>query len=358
MIKKNKELDFSNQIISVGIDVHKKSWTVTIQIAGQQVKNFSMDPNPEQLSKYLRTNYPNGIYQSVYEAGFCGYWIDRQLHALGIKNIIVNPADVPTSNKEKTRKTDSIDSRKLARELSGKNLTGIYIPGENEEAERILSRLRIQLTKDQTRLKNRIKSLLNFLGVKLPENIELKHWSGGFISYLQKLEFKYDPIKQTLEQLLKQLSALRKQLTEVLKLLRKSVKQNERTQKIVNHLLTIPGVGFVTAITLYTEIMNINRFRRFDELSSYVGLVPSTHSSGEKERVTGMGQRQNVHLRNILIESAWVAVRKDPVMTMVFGKLSKRMKKQEAIVRIAKKLLSRIRHVWKQQEDYVLAVVE
>ena len=148
MIKKNKELDFSNQIISVGIDVHKKSWTVTIQIAGQQVKNFSMDPNPEQLSKYLRTNYPNGIYQSVYEAGFCGYWIDRQLHALGIKNIIVNPADVPTSNKEKTRKTDSIDSRKLARELSGKNLTGIYIPGENEEAERILSRLRIQLTKD------------------------------------------------------------------------------------------------------------------------------------------------------------------------------------------------------------------
>ena len=53
MIKKNKELDFSNQIISVGIDVHKKSWTVTIQITGQQVKNFSMDPNPEQLSKYL-----------------------------------------------------------------------------------------------------------------------------------------------------------------------------------------------------------------------------------------------------------------------------------------------------------------
>jgi len=129
-------------------------------------------------------------------------------------------------------------------------------------------------------------------------------------------------------------------------------------QKIVNHLLTIPGVGFVTAATLYTEIMNINRFRRFDELSSYVGLVPSTHSSGEKERVTGMGQRQNVHLRNILIESAWVAVRKDPAMTMVFGKLSKRMKKQEAIVRIAKKLLSRIMHVWKQQEDYVLAVVE
>ncbi|MHB8338077.1 MAG: hypothetical protein ACYDEE_11740 [Ignavibacteriaceae bacterium] len=79
MKKESKKLDFSNQLISVGIDVHKKSWTVTIQIAGQQVKNFSMDPNPEKLSNYLHTNYPGGIYQSVYEAGFCGYWIDRQL---------------------------------------------------------------------------------------------------------------------------------------------------------------------------------------------------------------------------------------------------------------------------------------
>ena len=358
MQKKIKDIDFSNQLISVGIDVHKRSWTLTIQIAGQQVKNFSMDPSPEQLSKYLHKNYPGGIYQSVYEAGFCGYWIDRQLQALGIRNIIVNPADVPTSNKEKTRKTDSIDSRKLARELSSENLTGIYIPSEDEEAERILSRLRIQLTKDQTRLKNRIKSLLDFLGVHLPEDIELKHWSGGFISYLQKLEFKYDIVKQTLEQLIIELSNLRKQLTEVLKLIRKSVKQNEKTQKIVGHLQTVPGVGFVTAVTLYTEIMNIKRFNRFDELSSYVGLAPSTHSSGEKERVIGMSQRQNVHLRSILIESAWIAVRKDPAMTMVFGNLIKRMKKQKAIIRIAKKLLSRIMHVWRNEEDYVFAVVE
>ena len=358
MKKKNKELDFSNQLISVGIDVHKRNWAVTIQIAGQQVKNFSMDPNPEKLIKHLHTNYPGGIYQSVYEAGFCGYWIDRQLQAQGIKNIIVNPADVPTSNKEKTRKTDIIDSRKLARELSGENLTGIYIPSEDEEAERILSRLRMQLTKDQTRLKNRIKSLLAFLGITLPENIELKHWSGGFISYLQKLEFKYDIVKQTLEQLIIELSNLRKQMTEVLKLLRQSIRKNESAQKIVSHLQTVPGVGFVTAVTLYTEIMNIKRFSRFDELSSYVGLAPSTHSSGEKERVTGMSQRQNIHLRSILIESAWVAVRKDPAMTMVFGNLIKRMKKQEAIIRIAKKLLSRIMHVWTNEEDYVLAVVE
>lgn len=358
MQKKNKELDFSNQIIFVGIDVHKKSWTITIHIAGVQIKTFSINPNPKELSKYLRNNYPGGIYRSVYEAGFCGYWIDRQLQELGIKNIIVNPGDVPTSNKEKSRKTDNIDSRKLARELSGDYLTGIYIPTEEQEARRVLSRLRIQITKDQTRMKNKIKSLLSFLGICLPENIELKHWSGKFISYLHNINFKHEALKQTLEQQLKQLTGLRGQLTDVLKLLRKTVKENEEMQKTISHLITVPGIGFITAVTLYTEIMDINRFSSLDQLSSYVGLAPSTHSSGEKERVLGLSQRQNVHLRNILIESAWVASRRDPAMTMRFGNLTKRMKKQDAIIRIAKKLLNRIMYVLKNQKDYVLAVVQ
>ena len=317
-----------------------------------------MNPNPQELSIHLRKNYPGGIYCSVYEAGFCAYLIDRQLHALGIKNIIVNPADVPTSSKEKSRKTDSIDSRKLARELSGANLAGIYIPTEVQEAERTLSRLRIQLTKDQTRIKNRIKSLLNFLGFHFPEDLELKHWSGKFISYLHNMNFKHEALKQMLEQQLKQLIGLRGQLSDVFKILRQMVKQNEEMQKTITQLMSVPGVGFITAVTLYTEIMDIDRFRYFDQLSSYVGLAPSTHSSGEKEIVLGLSQRQNVHLRNILIEAAWTASRKDPAMTMTFGKLTRRMKKQEAIIRIAKKLLRRIMHVWKQKEDYVFAVVQ
>jgi transposase len=111
-----------------------------------------MNPDPEELLRYLQRNYPNGNYVSVYEAGFCGYWIDRQLRALGIKNIIVNPADVPTKHKEKRNKSDKIDSRKLARELSNNPIEGIYIPNEENEAIRGLSRLRIKLTKDQTRI--------------------------------------------------------------------------------------------------------------------------------------------------------------------------------------------------------------
>ena len=70
-----------------------------------------------------------------------------------------------------------------------------------------------------------------------------------------------------------------------------------------------------------------------------------------------MSFRHNQYLRPLLIEAAWTAVREDPAMTLKFKELSKRMKSQDAIIRIAKKLVKRIRHVWLKQEQYVYALV-
>jgi hypothetical protein len=70
---------------------------------------------PDKLLEYLKVNYPDGNYFSAYEAGFCGVWIHYRLLALGINNIVVNPADIPTTQKEITQKEDSRDSRKIAR---------------------------------------------------------------------------------------------------------------------------------------------------------------------------------------------------------------------------------------------------
>jgi len=112
---KNTKVSFSGQDLYIGIDVHKNNWSVTIIFMGIIIKTFSMNPDPKELMKYLQRKYPGGIYHTVYEAGFCGFWIDRTLREAGINNIVVNPADVPTSNKEKRRKTDKIDSKKLAK---------------------------------------------------------------------------------------------------------------------------------------------------------------------------------------------------------------------------------------------------
>ena len=146
--------------------------------------------------------------------------------------------------KKKRRRTDRVDSRKLARELSVSHLEGIYVPSPESEAIRSFSRLRIQLTKDQTRMKNRIISLLYFSGVDIAENDEIRHWSGKFIKYLSEIEFEYKAKKSTLNYLVEVLKQNREQLVKVIRELRILVKEQETVKKIMGHLLSCTGNRF------------------------------------------------------------------------------------------------------------------
>jgi hypothetical protein len=87
-------LNFEGQNIYAGFDVHLKGWKVTILSEEMMLKTFTMPSKPEVLSAYLLRNYPGAIYHLAYEAGFCGLWAHYQLCELGIKNIVVNPADI------------------------------------------------------------------------------------------------------------------------------------------------------------------------------------------------------------------------------------------------------------------------
>ena len=321
-------------------------------------KRLSMNPEPKELSSYLRKHYPDGEYYSVYEAGFSGFWSDRELRSLGINNIVVNPADVPTKSKERRRKTDRIDSGKLARELSVGHLEGIYIPEEKAESLRVFVRLRRQLVTDQTRVKNRIKSLLLFLGEKVPEDVEEKHWSQRYIKALRDLPINQKESKRALVELLDNLESIRNQIASVVKQLRDYVAKDKEISKITNLLITIPGIGFILSIILYSEIIDIKRFGRLDELAAYVGFSPAVYSSGEKEITLGLSKQKNKYIRNYLIEASWIAVRRDSALQMAYGKLCNRMPGNKAIIRISKKLLNRIRYVWSNQQPYQFSVVE
>lgn len=356
MTEQRYELDFTGQKLFIGIDVHKKSWKVTISSNQMTLKTFSMEPSAEQLAAYMQKHYPKGEYYSVYEAGFCGFWIDRELNRLGIKNIIVNPGDIPARNKERITKTDAIDSKKLSRELSNGTISSIYIPQEVQEELRSLCRLRQQITKAQVRLKNQIKGMLYFYGIEIPGNYEIKNWSGNFIKYLEAQKLKYNAGNDCIRISIEQIKMNQNRLNEIVKLLKQYVKEYKFEETIKN-LCSVPGISFITAITLFTELMEVNRFNRLDNLCSYVGLVPSVMASGQKERTLGISKRYSKYLRNMLIESSWVAIRKDPALTMSYGELIKRMNKQKAIIKIARKLLNRVRYVWKNNCSYETAVV-
>jgi hypothetical protein len=105
MQAQNYELNFIGHNIYVGMDVHLKSWTVTIRTEHLEYKRFTQPPDAKALYNYLTRNFSGATYYSVYEAGFCGFSVHRQLEAFGICNIVVNAADVPTKQKEKVEKT-------------------------------------------------------------------------------------------------------------------------------------------------------------------------------------------------------------------------------------------------------------
>lgn len=180
MKTKINKTSFKGQNIYVGIDVHLKSWKITIMLEHFVYKTFSMNPSSIELKEYLSKNFPDGNYYSAYEAGFCGYSVHRELVKLGIKNIIVNPADIPTTDKERKQKEDKRDSRKIAKSLRNGDLQGIFVPDINTMELRSLVRHRKTIVKEICRNKNRIKSILHYYGIKIPNELDSasKYWSG------------------------------------------------------------------------------------------------------------------------------------------------------------------------------------
>ena len=351
------KISFTGCSFFIGIDTHLRNWKITIRLNGIELKTFSMNPSAIELLNYLNKKYPGGIYHIVYEAGFCGFWPQRKFTELGLNCIVVNPADVPTSNKEKVNKNDPIDSRKLARELENKSLKSIYIPDVFHEELRHLMRLRYRIIQNQTRTKNRIKALLYTQGIKIPDHFTgNSRWSAGFIDWLKEIKLNSSAGNFTLQNMITQLQQLREHNKNILRELRQQSKEKQ-IALIINALLSVPGVGFITAMSLYTEIIDMKRFPNQNHLSAFVGLVPSIRSSDETIYNNGISFRRNKFLRPIMIEAAWTAVKQDPAMTLKYRELTKRMKPQDAIIRIAKKLLKRIRHVWLNKEDYVYSLV-
>ena len=359
MQAQNNKLDFNGQNIYVGFDVHLKSWKVTILTEKLTHKTFSQDPNPKILYDYLEKNFPGASYHSAYEAGFCGYWIHNRLKAFGVNSIVVNPADIPTTHKEKVQKEDARDSRKIARELRNGNLTPIFVPMLKTLEDRSLVRNRSALVKDLARNKNRVKSFLHFHGIELPEkyNKSKNNWSNQFVIWLDSIEMEELSGKQALESLVLSSKNLRASVLQTTKHIT-DLSKTEAYKSNVQLLRSIPGIGLLTAMMILTELEDINRFKNFDSLCGFIGLIPSTHSSGENEVIGEITPRGHSVLRSAIIESAWVAARHDPALIKSYNELCRRMEPNKAIIRIARKLLNRIRYVLKDKKEYVFSVVK
>lgn len=341
----------------IGIDVHLKSWHVTICSKTMILQSFSQPPTVEALKKYLETHYPDAIYYSVYESGFCGFWVHRKLLSDGIENIVVNASDVPSTDKEKRQKRDQFDSMKLAKSLRSGLLKCIYIPSIEEQEDRSLIRVRKQLVRDIARFKNRIKSHLYYKGIEIPPEF-LKsggYWNNSFKVWLSERSLSTYSGSRALNQQLESLLELEAQLKKVNQCI-KELAETDQYKDNMELITSIPGIGVLSGMIILAELGDINRFQRTDHLHSYAGFIPNVYASGEKEYVGSLTKRGNSYLRTTIIECSWWAVKKDPALSMAYEKLRLRMRPSKAIIRIGRKLLSRIRHIIVNNEKYQLGI--
>jgi transposase len=197
----------------------------------------------------------------------------------------------------------------------------------------------------------RIKMHMHFLGLHPPQGI-LRDWTWNksFIQWLNQ-QAEQD---QILASMLQEYEAVRQREQTIMKQLR-TLFGGDYYAAQMKLLRSVPGVGFLTAIQLLSEIGDMKRFKTLDQLCFYVGLTPRTNNSGEKERANQRTTRGNKRLRTALIECAWKAIQYDTELALCYARLRKRLDGPHAIIKISRKVLNRIRRVWLSGQPYTPA---
>lgn len=334
----------------MGLDVHKKSWSVTVRSLDKQVAHFTQPPSANSLVLTLKKKFPGGVFYSAYEAGFCGTSAHEQLCKLGITNIIVHAADIPSTDKQKKNKTDLHDSRSIAENLERNNLRGIYVPTREQQELRSLFRLRETKVKEVTRANNRLKSSLNYYDIVIPEKVTKKEFiSTKVLEWLDNLELASEAGTITKQEQIEELRHQRKQLSKITRQLRQQIQTIHGED--YPRLLTIPGVGAITSMAFLAEIADFARFDNPDKYCSYLGLMPWSDSSGDSIKTKGIQPRCNKHLRPLIIEASWVAIRTAPELFAYYSKHAVKNNKH-AIIKVARRLALIVRGVVIKKEGY------
>lgn len=333
----------------IGVDIHKKSWSVHMRTDISDHNGFTMPASPEMLSDYVMKHFADHQVAVTYEAGCCGFSAARYFLNMGWQVKVVNPADVPRKDKQNYQKTDRLDCRNLCKQLQQDQLQGIYLPTETEEQLRSLLRQRSQVVKQLRKAKTHIKSLLLFHGIKIPEQYDNPNWSKDFIQWLYKLQWNHITGLQCLHSKLRILQLLHQECLQTSNELRAYCRKLYTKDYYL--LKSIPGVGGLLAAALLAELGNIRRFNNERQFCNCIGVVPGIYQSSDTQRSMGISPRCKALLRTYLIESAWVAIRTDPSIQSYYRKhIGKNPK--SVIVKVAHKMCRRILSVIKNETPY------
>ena len=175
------------------------------------------------------------------------------------------------------------------------------------------------------------------------------------IEWIQSLTWKFSTCASVTNSRLKQLNFLHGELLSISSELRSYCRKHYRKDYFL--YTSVPGIGGITAAAIIAELGDIRRFNSLDELASLVGLIPGLYESGNNSQCLGLSKRSNRQLRSLLVESSWVAVSKDMALQQYYRKHAHK-EPNKAIIKVAHKLLNRIRAVIKSGIPYQQGLVK
>lgn len=291
-------------VLYVGLDVHKMSVDVAIAepgSAGETRYYGRIGGDLEALDKVIRKLRAQGVeLRFAYEAGPCGYQIYRHLTAQGYSCLVAAPALIPRRPGDRL-KNDRRDALNLARLLRAGELTAITVPDADDEAMRDLTRAREDAVSVERRAKQRTAAFLLRHGRRFPGKTP---WGRGHWRWLLQQVMEH-PAQQIVLQ--EYLDALREAGARVQRLtgqIQELLPQWRRAPFVAAYQ-ALRGVSIIVAATVVAEVGDLTRFNNPKELTAYLGLVPSEHSSGATVRRGRITKTGNGHARRVLVEAAW-----------------------------------------------------
>ncbi len=326
--------------VFVGLEDSKKTWKIAVRCGRMVIHQTSMPADHRILIQYLRNKFPECAIHLIYEAGFRGFNLCDRLSEEEIDCVVI-PPHLVTEPKVNRVKTDKRDANRLAVMLENHDFKySCFVPDKERREDRQISRTLWAIQKDIIRTRNRIRKFLHFNGIEVPFG---EKWREEEFQALKEL-----PLGDSLKKSLMTLIALLEQLwthKESLQAALRALCSKERYKKAFEIAMSLPGIGWYTAIRLVLELgEDLSRFTSGKKIASFIGLACSEHSTGETERkgrITGMGSG---FIRAALVENSWMAIRKDPALLAKFTRIWKgKGSKKKAIVAVARTLIVRLR---------------